>query len=211
MPLQILPSRGADMYREAVVERAAYAPAPFNAILMPEGQAPPNILDVRAEGLRHELNQPGVVSYKLIDTDIEGDESEQAIAFAMWVVYDQDHPYVPRPGPELPSGANKEAFALLCVGIAEMKEKCMGDKPHIFLRSLRTDPQHQGRGAGKMLVKKCIEESERRNLPIYLDSSMPGHKLYLKQGFRDVGECLTDFSKWGMTEKHWNWAMIRDP
>lgn len=84
MPLQILPATETDAFRQVLVERAAYTPAPANEVLFPSATLAPNILDIRAEDLREELKEPNVVSCKIIDTDIEGDESEQAVAFATW-------------------------------------------------------------------------------------------------------------------------------
>lgn len=75
---------------------------------------------------------------------------------------------------------------------------------------LYTDPKHQGRGAGTLLLKKLIEESEQRGLPAYLDASEAGHTLYIKQGFRDLEELVTDFSPWGMTKPHRVWTRVRE-
>lgn len=76
---------------------------------------------------------------------------------------------------------------------------------------LHTDPKHQGRGAGTMLLQRCIEDATRSGLPIYLNASSPGHKMYLKQQFRDLETLVTDFSKWGAKELDYVFAMIKDP
>lgn len=76
---------------------------------------------------------------------------------------------------------------------------------------LYTDPKHQGRGAGTLLLKKLIEESVQIRLPAYLDASESGHALYLRHGFQDLEELVTDFSPWGMTKPHRVWTMVREP
>lgn len=81
----------------------------------------------------------------------------------------------------------------------------------IALATLNTDPKHNRRGAGTLLLLWGFEEAKRRGLPIYLHSTLQGHDLYLKHGFRDLEELVTDFSRWGLEERNYNWAMIREP
>lgn len=61
-----------------------------------------------------------------------------------------------------------------------------------------------------MLLQKFIEETSHLGIPAYIDSSEAGHGLYLKYGFRDLEEMLTDFGKWGKKEPHRVWAMIKE-
>lgn len=75
---------------------------------------------------------------------------------------------------------------------------------------LHTDPKYQGRGAGRILTSRAIEEAAHRGLPAYLESSEAAHQLYLKHGFKDLEELVTDFSKWGLETPHKVWAMIHD-
>ena len=80
----------------------------------------------------------------------------------------------------------------------------------IVLHMLFTDPKHQGRGAGTMLVNWGLEEARKRTFPIYLESSDMGHNLYIKVGFRDLELFEVDMSKWGATDLCRTWAMIRE-
>lgn len=75
---------------------------------------------------------------------------------------------------------------------------------------LLTDPKHQGRGAGTILLRRCIEDATSVGLPIYLNASEAAHGLYLKHQFRDLQLMETDFGKWGMTEPIQTWAMIKE-
>lgn len=75
---------------------------------------------------------------------------------------------------------------------------------------LHTDPNYQGRGAGGILTSQAIEEAAKRGLPAYLESSEAAHQLYLKHGFKDLEELVTDFGKWGLKSPHRVWAMIHD-
>lgn len=76
---------------------------------------------------------------------------------------------------------------------------------------LHTDPKHQGRGAGTMLLGRCVEDATKDRLPIYLNASPLGHGLYLRHQFRDIETMVTDFSKWGAKDLHKVFAMIREP
>ena len=75
---------------------------------------------------------------------------------------------------------------------------------------LHTDPKYQGRGAGGILTSRAIEEAAKRGLPAYLESSEAAHQLYLKHGFKDLEELVTDFGTWGVKTPHRAWAMIHD-
>lgn len=78
MVLQVLPTEEADMYRSAVIENAAYTPSDTNEILFP-GPFPPDVLEHRANELKAQSKEPNTFCFKVIDTELEG---EQMISFA---------------------------------------------------------------------------------------------------------------------------------
>jgi GNAT superfamily N-acetyltransferase len=45
------------------------------------------------------------------------------------------------------------------------------------LKLLQTDPRHQRRGAGSMLIRWGLDESERRGVPAYLEAIEEGRSL----------------------------------
>ncbi|KAI2619375.1 acyl-CoA N-acyltransferase [Hypomontagnella submonticulosa] len=207
MPLELKPATEADAKRAAIIERDAYAPNPFSRILFP-GPFPPEALDGRAGFLATELKEDSTTRWlKVVDTDLP--EDEQMIAFAKWHIYtEKPKPTAPRTfGP----GCNVEACEMLFPGIAAQRMRILGDKPYVYLSLLHTDPKHQGRGAGGMLVTWGVDEARKLGLIAYLESTEAGHSVYAKCGFRDV-ECMSlDMSKWGATEMHNTWSMIYDP
>lgn len=81
----------------------------------------------------------------------------------------------------------------------------------IVFALLHTDPKNQGRGAGTMLLSRCIEDAAKDELPIYLNASPIAHALYLKHHFRDVETMITDLSEWGAKDLHRVYAMIKEP
>ncbi|ROW01253.1 hypothetical protein VMCG_05991 [Cytospora schulzeri] len=205
MVLKMLPAGEADMYRSAVIKHEAYAPAETNRVLFP-GPFPPNILELGAEELKEQAKEPNIFCFKVIDTELEG---EQMISFSKWAVYDDDHPPKVKPPSESPPGANAEACNLLFGSLKELSDRSIGGRNVVYLQSLHTDPKHQRRGAASMLVSWGVEEAARRDLPAYLESSEAAHNLYLKHQFQDMEELVLDFSKWGVEKPHRTWAMIR--
>ncbi|OTB07589.1 hypothetical protein M426DRAFT_317897 [Hypoxylon sp. CI-4A] len=208
MPLELHPATEADARRSAEIEHAAYAPNPFNRILFP-GPFPPEALDGRAATLADELRTDRTTRwFKVVDT-AELPAGEQMIAFAKLHVYaEKPRPTAPRAfGP----GCNAEACELLFGGVAAQRGRILGDRPYVFISLLHTDPKHQGRGAGELLVRRAVEEAQRQGLVAYLESSESGHSLYKKCGFCDV-DCLSvDLSRWGATEIHRTYSMMYDP
>lgn len=82
MVLKVLPAEDCDQYRSAVIEHDAYKPLETNQILFP-GPFPPDVLKHRASELKAQSNEPNTFCYKVIDTELEG---EQMIAFSKWYV-----------------------------------------------------------------------------------------------------------------------------
>lgn len=78
----MLPAEEADMYRSAVIRHEAYSPLETNIVLFP-GPFPPNILELSAQGLKEQAREPNVFCFKVVDTELEG---EQMISFDRWYV-----------------------------------------------------------------------------------------------------------------------------
>lgn len=76
---------------------------------------------------------------------------------------------------------------------------------------MHTDPSQQRRGAGSMLLKWGIAESDRLGIPAYLEASDEGRPLYEKHGWRSVDTLVVDFSKWGGPSKCETQLMLREP
>ncbi|XDG06902.1 hypothetical protein ABKA04_006517 [Annulohypoxylon sp. FPYF3050] len=207
MPLELQQATEADARRSAEIEGAAHADNKFNPILFP-GPHPPDAFNHRAKGLIDELkNDPTTRWSKVVDTDLP--EGEQMISFSKWQIYTE--PPKPAPLRDFGSWANAEACEMLFGGTRDQKQRLWGDRPRIHMSLLYTDPKHQGRGAGRMLVEQVKDEARKLGLTASLQSSPAGHQLYKKCGFRDVDLLSTDLSKWGAPEMHYIWAMEWDP
>ena len=66
----------------------------------------------------------------------------------------------------------------------------MGRQAHYYLEMIVTRHEHQGKGAGAMLVKWGVDEADKAGWPCYLDSTPDGKGLYVRHGFREL-ECLS--------------------
>lgn len=224
MPLILQLATEADAPRAAVVEKAAYAPNPFDKVLFPGPFPEPEPgRNPRAEEMAKEFREDSTVRWlKVVDTDIEPTEdNKQMIGFAQWNIRDNLKPF---PGPRnFGPGCNVEACDAIFGGLYKLRVKHYTGKKYvrklvfyfgsllhslaqstqirtlallfwktqelkkmIDLRGLQVVPEHQRRGAGRMLVMWGVEEAKRRNLPAYLESSEEGHSLYLSCGFRDI-------------------------
>lgn len=201
------------------LRQAACRTSPFDRIFFP--QAPDDgTIQALARGLASEIEEDGrqggsCCVFKVVDTDVLLDNGAcEMIAFGKWKVtrpactdtrdeIDNDDP--DRFGP----GSNVEACALVFDEMEKKKETHVGKSAHIHLQTIHTDPKHQRRGAGLLLAKRCIQDGDAMRLPIWLESSEEGHQLYLKCGFGDVEEFVTDLGQWGATLPHRSWLMVK--
>ncbi|KAK7970456.1 hypothetical protein PG988_009529 [Apiospora saccharicola] len=183
MPLELRGFTLADLPRGLEIEQLAYAPNPFTPVLLP-GPFPEETKKMRAEFFIKTFEEDKTARHaKIIDTEIEGDEHEQMIAWGKVHVYQEPPELKPR---LFGAGSNIEAC----------------DKTH---------PTQQGRGAGTILIQWALEQAQGLGLTAYLEASPDGHSLYLKNGFKDIDLLETDLSQWGAKDMHKIWNMMWYP
>jgi GNAT superfamily N-acetyltransferase len=73
----------------------------------------------------------------------------------------------------------------------------------VDLDLLGTDPEHQRRGAGALIVQYGCDIADRDGIPSYIDSSVQGKPLYEKFGFKDLSD--PQFTWEGLA------SMVREP
>lgn len=183
-----------------------------------------------AKDRRKEIGQPNAWQWKVVDTDLPPSDDDpednggRTIAIAIWSAHNipnqteeddevrvadagkgkQDQPFIP---PELKLDVLRAALDPLH---AE-QEKIMGkNAPYLKLDSLATHPDHQGKGAGKMLVQWGMRKADEEGLKCYLCATARGLRLYEKAGFKTVKEVTFDMSEWGGEGKDWWACMVRE-
>ena len=77
------------------------------------------------------------------------------------------------------------------------------------LKFVHTDPAHQRRGAGALMMAWGVKEADKRGLTSYVQASPQGQGLYAKFGFELVDIYAIDLSKWGGPEREETAIMIR--
>ncbi|KAF2112305.1 hypothetical protein BDV96DRAFT_649106 [Lophiotrema nucula] len=133
---------------------------------------------------------------KLIDDELEGEES--IIAVAKWRINEKERTeeqiQIQLPNPK--DGEN-EASRDFFEYLRSTRLEFMGTKPFCFLHILATDPKHQGRGAGSLLLQWGTQRADKAQLPSYLESTEAGRRTYLKAGFKQVKRTEFQMSKYG--------------
>jgi GNAT superfamily N-acetyltransferase len=63
------------------------------------------------------------------------------------------------------------------------------------LAILVTTPEFQGRGVGRLLCNEGLKIADLEKLPVWLEASARGRRLYQKLGFEDVENIVIDLGK----------------
>ncbi|KIV98087.1 hypothetical protein PV10_01775 [Exophiala mesophila] len=190
MPLEIQPAVDEDAPRLAAIERDAYSDNGLSPILFP-GPFPEDALETRAQGLiQQRKDDPQMRWVKAVDS-----ETNDIVAWAKWEIIDQPRESKPS-SRTFGQGCNVQACEEYFGGIHQKRHELMDGKYHVLLDLLQTDPKHQGRGAGSMLIKWGTDIADKMRLPAYLESSPKAYKLYQKHGFNTI-DVFTMDPKWG--------------
>lgn len=112
----------------------------------------------------------------------------------------------------LPPELRLDALSSLFEPLDASRDEIMGNEHSFFmLNSLATHPDHQGRGAGKMLLAWGIEKADAEELVTYLDGTQVARPLYEKIGFEVRKAVEWDRTQWGGEGKDVHYCMVRQP
>src|SRR5262245_4593234 len=180
MPLQLHPMAPGDTLSWTRIRAQAYY-GPTHDVLH---RGPVSELSIRgvAQEQRKEIGKANTWHWKIVDTELDpGDDDDESnggrtIAVAVWnlcnVAQEEKHreskdetlrPFIP---PEL----RLDALEALIGPLRLAQKEIMGDEtPYLMLNTLVTHPEHQHRGAGKMLLGWGLHKADEEELPTYLD------------------------------------------
>jgi GNAT superfamily N-acetyltransferase len=106
----------------------------------------------------------------------------------------------------------EEVASAFYTGLLEGKREIMGIKdddgkvtklkPRVDLEFLFTHPDHQGKGVGKALLQRCIQDAEALGLVAYLEATEEGLPLYAKNGFESIRTNVFDAKEFGFEGTH---------
>ncbi|TQV94446.1 hypothetical protein V2A60_005489 [Cordyceps javanica] len=212
MSLYLVPAGDADADRFAAIEHAALPDDATSAVLFPGPFAAEGGVS-RGDQLREHLrSDPDCHWVKVVDRDLEaqqggGGGDDATIAFAVWYFWGVRGK--PLPASVWGPGTNAEACEQYFGGLDRRWEDDVGSKPHAYLKFVHTDPAHQRRGAGALMMAWGVKEADKRGLTSYVQASPQGQGLYAKFGFELVDIYAIDLSKWGGPEREETAIMIR--
>jgi len=198
MPLLLQPVEEADLPRTLEIQAAAFASNNLNRVMFGGRPRSEETTEKALLRIRKELlDDQDTHILKVIDTDLDN----KLIAFCKWHIYKHERsPSEYRTegdrqfGPEV----NVEVANAFFNALDEKRVEIMGGKPHCMLSLIDTDPDHQRRGAGSMLVNWGTRIADEERLPCYLEATAEGYPLYRKNGFEDVNILDMDLTQWGL-------------
>ncbi|KXJ89995.1 acyl-CoA N-acyltransferase [Microdochium bolleyi] len=125
----------------------------------------------------------------------KGDKREDIIAFAKWnrpkaiaEAADEEHDASAAVLlPAWPAGTDARLCEKTFGEWARAHRRLMGSRRrHWYLEMLATDPAHQGRGAGSLLLRHGCERADGDGVEAYLEASPEAVRMYERFGFREV-------------------------
>jgi len=72
----------------------------------------------------------------------------------------------------------------------EVEKEIAGFPSRLDLATLAISPAYQRRGVGGLLIDWGLEKAREEGVPVVLEATPNGLGLYLKKGFREIGECV---------------------
>jgi GNAT superfamily N-acetyltransferase len=224
MPLELLPMTERDTLSWTRIRALAYR-GPTHDLLHNGPISESSILGVATDRKR-DLTQPNTWHYKIIDTSLPPSEDDPpnngglTIAIAIWSMHNvkqegsNEPASIPADGPPgfLPPELRLDALSSLLGPLRAVQPEIMGtQKQYLMLNSLATHPEHQGRGAAKILLDWGLKKADKEGLPVYLNATPMGRWLYDKRGFKVVRVVEWHRVPWGGEGKDRHECMVRDP
>jgi len=82
------------------------------------------------------------------------------------------------------SGDERKRAEALISPLWNAREKLWLDKRYLYCHVIAVHPEYQRKGIGQLLMENGIKVAQKAELPIYIESSLDGVRLYEKSGCR---------------------------
>ncbi|KAL2831393.1 acyl-CoA N-acyltransferase [Aspergillus cavernicola] len=180
MPLQLRRALEADIDQLTDVFFSGFRKDGVMARCFPEK---PTVRQFSIDGLRRDLHDRDVHLVAVVDTDIP---DSPVIAYANWVGPRTQPPTTPNLPLYPDDGDDRALAAFYFPHLKEKRAQNMAGRTCWYLAALVCHEDHQGRGAGGLLMRYGLEQVEKTQGDIYLEASPPGVPVYKKFGFREI-------------------------
>jgi len=228
MPLQLHPMTEEDSLSWTRVRAIAYY-APTHVVVHSGPISETSIRGV-AEDRKREIKKPNTWHWKVVDTDLEPSSDDppnnggRTIAVSVWSMRNvsvmkegenNEAPSLPTEKSDdipgfLPPELRLDALGSLLGPLRAAQASIMGTStPYFMLNQLATHPEHQGRGAAKMMLDWGMQKADEEGLVTYLDSTTTGRPVYERRGFALAKAFEWDRVPWGGEGKEWHGCMVR--
>ncbi|KAK8222754.1 acyl-CoA N-acyltransferase [Phyllosticta capitalensis] len=213
MPLEMRPMTAADVPAFAIVAHEALGHTGMG-LACHSHIAHPAYLAHRQRRVLKALQNPRATVLKVVDTD----DGDRLVAGAHWEALDagrdddelakllETYDVIPEEE-ERHGQAQRDFFGWLY----STRVRRMGKTPHHILHLLVTHPDHQGRGAGKLLLQWGLERADAAGLPVYIEATPAGFPVYRKLGFEPLETHTFDLAKYGLEGTDTHTIMMRQP
>lgn len=126
-------------------------------------------------------------------------DAEEVIAFAKWVF-----PGAPiQDPPPADAWPGKGHLAVDFFGtMAKAHMRFMGERRHWYLECLATHQDWMGKGAAGRLMRWGMERADEDGLPVFLEATAAGKRVYEKYGFRELGHDKFDWPEGSTVERY---------
>lgn len=140
------------------------------------------------------------------------DSSGTILAVGKWRLEDEGTYDEPEEKDSDPApGFRQEVGAKFFGMIHGARKETMGRRMYWHLVILTTDPEHERKGAGRLLLRWGCERADQEGLDCFLDATEAGKPLYERFGFVVQKVNALDLGQFGCEGVARTWSMIRRP
>ncbi|PLB53814.1 acyl-CoA N-acyltransferase [Aspergillus steynii IBT 23096] len=217
MALELLPVTEADIPRISDLIFQSFESDYLHVLMFPREHLP-SYKEYMHDFLCAKLPDPNVKSLKVIDPSLSGDAA--IVGYARWR-FPSGETSTPRDTPSgentttgktststsasttavpFPPHANQPLWDYFGAEIAKLRGVFVDPARDFVLEFLATDPVHQGRGIGKVMLKYGLEELDRRGngAKAYLEATEVAIPMYRKFGFEALGSINVPLEGFGV-------------